>query len=355
MRSGVQQLSAGAAARCWRWERGAAQAPSSAERYHHLLSDRVCQSRSVWLTVPERTCPSYSVGKGAEDQSWTRGPVCKNALKCSFTSLSHHEWPPCPGCCGCFATDEDFFFHYYFDALLWMNMFIPGLWCSAWGKWLIQRCALLSPAPQIEMLFNVCTASDILLPHWGCCYCFHQLKMMDGSAATDFRNSVILPGTIRLQAHHQSSQLVLMEDYKKAACIENMGPRLIASYECKPGFSRKSWSSHCCKATWNCRPAAAMVESDVTSPCIMTGIVHKCEIYSGTSLLLAEWLLSHSRAFQVLHIICWRCSTVIIKFKCAAACQVGGYCNLLICNWKQAEILTVLSTAATTWWLTKIA
>lgn len=30
-----------------------------------------------------------------------------------------------------------------------MNMFIPVFWCNAWGKWLIQRCALLSPAAQI--------------------------------------------------------------------------------------------------------------------------------------------------------------------------------------------------------------
>lgn len=53
-----------------------------------------------------------------------------------------------------------------------MNMFIPVFWCNAWGKWLIQRCALLSPAAQIFLqsfdilgLFTCFCLGFFLFPH----------------------------------------------------------------------------------------------------------------------------------------------------------------------------------------------
>lgn len=85
----------------------------------------------MWLTVPERTRSSRTVRRRAGDQDWTEG-LASDALKCSATSLSHQEQSHKAADCGGFATDGDFFCH-YFDALLWMSMntFILELWCSA--------------------------------------------------------------------------------------------------------------------------------------------------------------------------------------------------------------------------------
>lgn len=116
-----------------------------------------------------------------------------------------------------------FVFLNYIDALLWMNMFILVLWCSAWGKWLIQRCALLSPAPLIEIFVWCVWHFDLDIFRLFSClfFCFPQLNMMSPLAATDHEHYyTIRPGS----SSAISSNWCWRNICKKAGCIENMGP-----------------------------------------------------------------------------------------------------------------------------------
>lgn len=119
------------------------------------LSERESVAHCTWAVVSVMYC-------GPEGQRTRAGPADTSL---TLWNAAPHRSPVAKGLPWLAAAAVlrlmRIFFH-YFGALVRMEMFILVLCCGAWGKWLIQRCALLSPAPRMEIFFDVCKVFNIL-------------------------------------------------------------------------------------------------------------------------------------------------------------------------------------------------
>lgn len=130
------------------------------------------------------------------------------------------------------------FFH-YFGALVWMEMFILVLCCGAWGKWLIQRCALLS----LLLEWGFCLMCAKSLTFWAPISLLVFLRWI--SAATFFTYYAIRPIRPIYELITHFCNMCWWSPLRRVIA-GHRGPQFMwASCECKAGFSRESWGRQC--------------------------------------------------------------------------------------------------------------